>query len=183
MRRAQLLILIFSLQFFAGCQWLSQESQPTPVVRKNDATQIVDRQRLQKGGKIVIAAFSAGPDVEASNLLDQVSLSLVKGVSDILANEANTFEILTAEQAQEADFIIEGHVIKLNRSSKLARLLLRRKKVSVAVKGKMRDVVTGEPVLLFKEKQDAVSPESDYRGPAVQLGEQIGRLIVDGAKK
>lgn len=182
MRRTQLLILIFSINIFSGCHWFSQESPPNPVVRKNDSTQIVDRQRLQKGGKIVITAFTAGPDVEASDLLDQVSLSLVKGVSDVLTQEANAFEVLTAEQAQEADFIIEGHVTKLGRSSKLARWILRRKKVSVAVRGKMRDVVTGEPVLLFKEKQDAVSPQADYRGPAVQLGEKIGHQIIDGAK-
>jgi hypothetical protein len=184
MKNIKLIILLIVAANFLGCSWFlkpAEQSLSSKGNSKHESSKIVDQARLQQGGKIVVTAFTAGANVEAGEKLDQISLSAVKGIADIIGQEGSKFQIVTSESVDEADFLLEGHITAVKQPSKMKRWLLRSKKITVSMEGKMRDLKTGEPVLMFNEKREMKNKELDHRALAVAIGQELGRKIVDGS--
>ena len=179
MKRIVCVLCVSFLFSLTGCSWFKHKpvEQPRIVARVNSG-KILNDKRLKEGGNIVILPFKAGAGVEATDELDKLSLMIVKGIADTLTNQSNNFNILVSENANKADLILEGHITSLRQPSKLNRLILRKKKKDLGVKGKMIDRTTGQTLMIFSHTQESKNPKANDQDLAYQLGTNIGFFIL-----
>ncbi len=182
--------IIFVLCSLAGCAWfegagrggvkIGQEqsagtSRGTPFIRDG---KILDGQRVRAGGKLLIVPFTAGVGVAADVMLDKIALMIVKGIADVLKDEASLFEVLVSENAQEADFVIRGHVTEMSNASRLRRWIPGNKKISLSVEGRMSDAGSRETLLVFTHGIKAPSDQEDYQQLGYRIGKDIGQFLI-----
>ncbi len=144
-----------------------RQLEPNKFVEKG---RIINTEALQKGKNIAIIPFTAGVSVEASNGLDKVALMIIKGISDAFADDHSGkhdhFNILTAENSEAADLIVQGHINSLKSPSKVKKWVLISGQKMLGVDGKIVDARTGESVLIFEDTQET------------SVKEEIGRAHV-----
>ena len=161
-----------------GPSKLKQPLESNNFVEKG---QIIDVPRLQQGTNIAIIPFKAGVGVEANEELDKIALMIVKGVADVFADDQESrFNILTAENSQEADFIIQGHITGVKGPSRVSRWILFKGQKTLDVDGKMVDAQTGETIAVFADKTE--TKEADYKELGYRIGKNIGLFIVSGVE-
>jgi len=203
MEKAVKAVLFVSLFLMVGCAhipFIGKASQPSETVTKpqlkeqqtiesNDFVekgQIVDASRLQQGHNLAIIPFKAGVDVEAGEELDRAALMVVKGISDAFADDHSGkhahFKVLTAEDSQAADLIVQGHITDMIKPSKVGRWVLLKKGKKLGVEGKMIDAQTGEAVVIFSDHAKTSIRKEDHAPLGYRIGQNIGRLILSGIK-
>jgi len=143
---------------------------------------VINAKRLQQGKNIAIIPFKAGVNVEATYKLDRTALMIVKGISDAFDEDKNGkhahFNILTADDSDNADLIVRGHITKMGELSKLRRWVLLKRKKMLSVDGKIFDVQTGEAVLTFDDYTDTSAKSEDYTDLGYRIGNNIGQYIL-----
>jgi len=165
--------------FIAGCAWISPKREiPEETSKYVQIGRIIDAERLNQGGTLVIVPFKAGVGVEANSTLDKIVLKIVKGISDQLKDNKPYFEILLADDVNDAEFVIEGRVTGVKDSSVFKRLLFRKKELELSAKGKMIDRTTGDIVLVFDYKRNSEHKDEDHYHLAYMVGKDIARLIL-----
>jgi len=186
-------ISLLCLCCLLGCSWVKPkwftrsrppktEEQRLEAVQFVESGKILDADRLRQGGKLVIVPFKAGAGVEANNDLDKISLMIVKGAAQAFKNQSPHFEILLSDNAQDADFVIEGHVTGIKKRSKMKKWMPGRHWRSVSVEGKMIDQTTGDTILIFKDKKETRKETEDHLQLGLGIGEDVGRFILSGVE-
>lgn len=203
MRRVVKAVFCMSLFLIVGCShipFVGKSAKSSTTVKKNDSSErkplesvkyvekgsIVDSLRLQKKQNIVIVPFTAGVGVEASDELDGVALMIIKGISDTFATDRtgkhNHFNILTAENAQNADLVVQGRVTQMTTSSKVSRWVLFKGEKKLGVEGKMLDPKTDEPTLIFVDHAKTRTRDENFKRLGYRIGTNIGRFILSSVK-
>lgn len=177
----QKIILVF-LCFCLGCA--SAKIKEPPPEAPLTSFKILNEASLQKAGKLIIAPFRAGVNVEANEELNKIALMVVKGITEgIKEQNENNFEILSYAQAQDADLIIEGHITKLTKPSRINRMGLGDKKISLGLEGNMVNLETGEKVLIFSDLEERDQKGNTHQDIAYAMGRSIGQVIATGMNK
>ncbi len=160
-----------------------------PILESNkfvEQGKIIDAQALKTGKNIAVVPFTASVGVEANEALDKVALMIVKGISDTFADEQgqmqDRFTVLTAENLESADFIVQGHISSVQSPSKVDRWVLLKGQKSLGADGKMINAKTGETVLIFADAQKTVTKAEDYNQLGYRIGKNIGLFILSGDK-
>ena len=184
MNRFIILFFLIVFCFFSGCAWFSpQKTIPEEKSPFIETGKIIDTQALKEGGKLLIVPFSAGPGVEANAQLDKIALMLIRGILDVLETSEENFEIVFSENSQKADLIIDGHITQIGQSPKIKQWVLRSKKRTIGIKGKMIDRKTGHTILIFSDKRANKKKSEDHQQLALTIGQDIGRFILSGIRK
>ena len=175
--------LCFLLVFLcAGCSWLPGKTkvvQSEPVDRFNTG-KIVNATLLKEGGRLLIVPFSAGANVSADEELDSTALRIVQGIVHRLRDNKPYFDILLADNAEDADLFIEGHITKLYEPSFFAYWFLGKKKNIVDVSGRLTTRDTGEVIVIFKKRIKSSKKDDKFTNIGFKIGKNIGDFILSG---
>ena len=178
MRKIILLFLCLCL----GCA--SAKAKERPQEGSLTSFKIFNENSLHKGGRLLIIPFRAGVNIEANDELNRIALMIVKGMVEAIKKEnENRFEIISVEQAQDAQFVIEGHVTRLSQPSRISKMGLGDKKITLGIEGDMVDLETGEKILIFKNLQERDQKGNSHQDMAYAMGRSIGQAIATGINK
>ncbi|MFH1359436.1 MAG: hypothetical protein ABIJ41_00170 [Candidatus Omnitrophota bacterium] len=161
---------------------LSVANVSKPSVTNADQ-RIFNQEKLVEGGRLLIIPFQAGPNVLVSQELDRLSLFIVKGLADFLINQNSSLVLIDAAEAMSADFVIKGLVTRFKKPKPWKHWIPGQKKKYLDIEARMLDQNDGELILQFKEENLSTSKESDFETMAYELGQDIGRFIVEGQGK
>lgn len=139
---------------------------------------ILNAERLQQGGKMAVVPFRAGVGIEATDELNAVALMIVKGVADSFKKEGSRFEVMMGAKADQADFLIQGHITHRRGVSGLKRWIPGSRTIELGIEAKMIDIATQQPVLIFAQRKKAAEKAGGYRELGYTLGEDLGRFIL-----
>ena len=173
--------------FILGCGWF----HPKPSVSENtesllsavplvESGKILNRERLQKGGSLLVIPFKAGPGVEADGELDRMALTIVKGISDKLKEKNTSLKLLDYEHAQEADFVLQGHITLVEKPSQFNKWVKRDKTIEVSAEGEIIDLETDKKIVIFSDSRKSSQKDATYKDLGYQIGERIGRFLLSG---
>jgi hypothetical protein len=177
MKNFLIFLCVFLGTFAAGCSWLGpQKAVSSPVTQSVHTVKVIDEQRLREGGQLLISAFQAGPGIEAGSNFDKISFSVSRGLADVLGGESARFVLLSAEESQEAELVMEGRIVATGRRSLINKMLFRKEKARLSVEGKMVDRPSGRVVLVFREERRAENKKLTSR----DLGYLVGRSVAAG---
>ena len=147
-----------------------------------DEGRIVDADRLNQGGNLLIVPFLAGPGVESNERLDELSLRMVQGIVSELEGNRPYFNILTNESKEQADFVLRGFFIDVGSMSKLKSWLPGINEKEIAIKGQMTPRGSDKPVLLFEDSISTTDKAQQYIDMSYALGQDLGRFIRSGTE-
>ena len=184
MKRKLISICILSIFLLTGCLTLGGKKKIAPVTaaRPGSGERILQKERLQKGGNLLVVPFTAGVQVAATDELDRTSLMIVKGISETLAAASTSFKILNDADAIKADTLLEGHVLQQKPAAHLNPKKLKRLKKFLKVDGKMTDAKTGEVMILFSKVRETTQNSQTFEELGFLLGKDIGQFILSGAQ-
>ena len=186
MRYSKIISIVLLLAFICGCSWVKHQqpstlpSDPIPFVKTG---KILNSKRLKQGGKLLIIPFKAGEDVEATDEIDKLALTIVKGIAEKLQVPGSPFKVIFAENANEADLSIEGHIIGVGRSSTFEKLILMDKGKSLSVSGKLVDQKTGETILVFTDVKQDQDKSKTFIDLAYGIGRDVGDYVLAMSQK
>ena len=182
MKNLKLLVICLLVLALPGCAWLNKlnplqksAKDPTQSVQIN---RVVDQGRLLRGGKLLVVAFNPGENVEATERVDRVSFMVAKGITDVVEGGADQFEMLSANEAKNADLIIEGHITKIKKSSFFKKLFLLGGAKRLSVKGRMVDRKTGKDVMLFSDSFVSKHKDASFEDVGYIVGQHLGEYII-----
>ena len=183
MRNSRIYCLLISILTLSGCIG-TQVEKPTISVNHGfaDTNRVIDPQRIKQGGKLLIIPFKAGEEVEANDELNKVALMMVKGIAEELKVQDSPFTILTAEDADTADLIIKGHVVKMNQTIGLKKWIPGQNGIDLKVNGEMIDKKSNKRLLVFSQQKTGKQPQEDFKSLGKNIGYDIGRYIMTGVK-
>ena len=172
---------------FSGCFWHAPprlgggqaqvKSSEKPL---NVAITLVDAAALKSGGKIAFTPLKAGARASADEQSDRVSLMIIKGMADRIAQSRTSLIIAAPED--EPNLVFQGYIEELLQNSRFKRLVLRRDKGRLAISGEIWLSLTGAKALTFA----GYAHLGDYKDvfqAADALGEALGDEIVRHAAK
>ena len=163
---------------FSGCFWQAQvKSSEKPF---NVVVTLVDAAALKSGGKIAFTPLKAGPQTSADERSDRVSLMIIKGIAQRLAQSRTS--LIVAAPENEPDLVFQGYIEELLQNSRFKRLVLHRDKGRLSISGEIWLSSTGAKVLTFA----GYAHLGDYKDvfqAADALGEALGDEIARHAAK
>lgn len=126
----------------------------------------------------MVAPFSAGEDVAAGDDLDRVSLRIVKGIADVLGEQARPFQLLVDKDAQNAHVVIKGRVTAMTKVKKVKGLPGKPRFFSLAVEGSLLDVETDEVIAKFFKDTRSSNRDDSFEAMGYRIGVEIGRFLL-----
>jgi len=181
MRRSGGLIFIVFVTFLSSCSLVGHKERPSPSLDTRNH-RVIKRETLQKGGKIVVIPFKPGVKVIADKQMDRTALMIIKGITARLHSGSTAFEVVLADRAKEADFIIEGKIISMRSSSKFKQWLFGKKGVALSVEGKMVTRLSNDVVLVFSDIREENNKESSFKKLGYLVGIDIAQMILSEHK-
>jgi len=121
--------------------------------------------------------LSAGTNVEATDELDQVAMMIVRGMTDVFGQYDSNLKVILNEDDHKADFILDGHIIRLDKPSRTKRWMPGRDKIHINIQGSIVDVHTNRTVAVFVNQQAIESNDSLYER-AQGMGKDIVTFIL-----
>lgn len=109
----------------------------------------------KEGASLIVMPFTAGVGVEANKELERLSLMIVKGAIDTLNKEGTRFKILFAQEADQADFIIQGHITHRINPEARRGWMFRPQEAVLSVESKMTERKSGNLVLIYSRERKA----------------------------
>jgi hypothetical protein len=196
MKKFFLCILILSV-FCGGCSWFSSKKasrrvNPDDLVVKldekkkidvNDALEngtVMDHDQLKHGGNVIVIPFSPGSNIEANDEFDKVTLRIIRGIADEFESEKSPFTFISSDGDGQADFLIEGRVIELQKPTMMKTMTLQHNRYRLAVQGKLINRDTEKPVLVFTDTAESKSKKETLEILGTKIGHHIGRYITSG---
>jgi hypothetical protein len=181
-RNVFFIVLLFS---FAGCSWLSakdksfiKDFERREIKKPLQFSRAVEAPLLETGKSILIVPFLAGENVVASEELKAASLMFIRGVYDEFQDKKARFELMSKENMEKSDFLVEGHVVNWFEPKWFSRIFLRNKDKLLGVEGKMTDLNTGRVILSFEDEIACKGKNISYRDLAHILGVRFGKFIL-----
>ena len=178
-RIAKILMLIILCSVFAGCALFLKNEKNTKRNELEEIRKVTDMARLQKGGSLLIIPFRAGPGVVATEELDRISLMFVKGVIEILEKNSSPFKILNASNADTADLVMKGHVVRFAELGKKRSWIPIARSLDLSFEGKIIERETGRVVFYFARRRTSPPKFGDYKSMAYDMGKEIGQFLLD----
>ena len=139
---------------------------------------ILDGAALRKGARVLIVPFKAGAGVPANENSDRIALMIVKGIADAFTESGSTLQVLGAENAHEADFVMTGHITEIAMPSKFDRWLFKTPRNAVGVEGRLTGAASKEIVLVFTDRIQEHSRKKNHDQLGYDVGKDIGRFIL-----
>ncbi len=130
---------------------------------------VFQKDKLARGGNLLVVPFTAGVGVEASDDLDHVALQVVKGIADALQDKGTSFKILVGENAETADFVIRGRIIQMDKKSKTA---------SFGLEGSVLGVSDDEILAKFSQNQKSKNKADTFELMGYRTGIEIGQFLL-----
>ena len=184
MKCARLLVTLFlitGLTGLCGCSFFRRkvtvESPPNPFVQSG---KIVNTKKLSKGGKLLIIPFSPGEDVAATSDMEKVAVMIVKGISETIMESDCPLEILVAHNADTAQMIISGRVVKMSSTKGMKKWMLNKRQRSLGVEGKLIDKKTNQVIMYFSHERETSDSEESFEDIGLMIGKDIGKFILSG---
>ncbi len=182
-------VLIFIIASMSSCGWwifgkteepAAVREAPPPIIRHQPqiSGRIVDRQRLQQGGKLVIVPFTAGSDVPAGEETDRLALRLIEGMAEGL-QEQDLFQLVFDREAERADLLIKGRIAEHRAPGLISRWLLRKKGKYLTISGQMLDPEDRELIMTFHYRRK--SKDKNFEALAAEMGRDLARFLTAGA--
>ena len=166
-------LVVFSM---TNCCWAKKAipQGETGAVQGN----FIDAEPLRQGGKILIIPFSAGEGVAQTEMLENLALRLVRGLSEALSGQEH-LKVLSGEpKIAEADFVIKGRVVRLIEKKGFPSLIGERKIIrELVVNGEVVSRRTGEVLADFSDSQRTTQRAEDFNILAEKEGQRIGAFI------
>lgn len=157
---------------FSGC---FGQAQVKPSEKSlNVVVTLVDVVALKSGGKIAFTSLKAGPRTSADERSDRVSLMIIKGVTERIAQSRTS--LIVADGKNEPDLVFQGYIEELSQNGRLKRLVLRRDKGRLSISGEIWLSSTGAKVLTFAGYAHLGDFEDVFQA-AGALGEALGEKI------
>ena len=183
MKHLLILILIISA---SGCSLIKGKSktpEPTAVVTAPQkqflqTSQILNADRLKKGGRILVIPFAPGSNASANEESERAALMIVQGIAGYLNGNFTPFSVLDAANADSADFILQGRILAMNETGRLKKMTLRKNRKSIMVEGKMVDAKSGEIVLHFTDSEEGRDKKQTFSELGAVIGQDIGNFLV-----
>jgi hypothetical protein len=162
-----------------GCLWFG--SSPAPRLDRVSATnmvslEVLDTDRWNAGGSLIFIPFTPGAGAEAGPRVDRIALMIVKGFSDYTAGHRGVFQLLTGENALQAQFILDGRIDEFEPAGSLRVIGIGRKKVALRVSGEVLDRETGEVIARFKGTR-LYTDIRDTDLAAGDIGQELGEKV------
>lgn len=139
----------------------------------------------KEGAGLIVVPFTAGVGVEANKDLDRLSLMIVKGVIDTLNKDGVHFKILSSQEADKADFIIQGHIIHRVNPQAHRGWMFRPRDAVLSVESKMTERKSGNLILIYSRERKVKFLENgteDETALARHLGQDIAEYILEQVK-
>ena len=137
---------------------------------------------LKQGSSVVLVPFTAGTDVEETAELQRTSFMIVKSMTEALQSDSSRLKVLSSESADQADWVVSGHIIERNVPAQGAkRWMLHSKEVSLAYEAKVIERKTGDLILNFSQKKTA-EPKQDELSLARSMGEDFVAFLINQIK-
>jgi hypothetical protein len=151
---------------------VSDSLDATPVITGS----VVNAPALQKGGTVMLGAFSPGPGAAANDDTDELSSMMMKGIKDALPQE-NTHFIISTDAQKEPDYLLEGSIDEYGHDVHVPHLKLHKNQNFLSVTGDLWFQNTGEKVLLF-QTSIVIDPKTQNSNTAAyQIGVAIAHFI------
>lgn len=170
------LILILCL---LGCAKVSVK--PTPQQDTLDTKGLTFKaQRVDAGsleGGLVIQPFKSGEGVEASAAVEQASLMMVKGFTEVMEKGNSAIDVITDNNTSKARFFIKGYIVKCEKSTGLVDYATKKPNV-FAVEGKMVNLDNNRIVIDFSSSIQSLE-KSDLSDFAYQIGQKLAAYLVE----
>lgn len=179
----KIFILCFSLLIFCwGCATGNTKHSSKKENLKepeSDYSAVVLRPSFlkEKGASLIVVPFTAGVGVEANKDLDRLSLMIVKGMIDTLNKDGVHFKIFPAEEADQADFIIQGHITHRINPRALRGWMFRPQEAVLSMEAKMTERKSGDLILIYSRQRQARSKDVIVREGEMTLAEHLGQDI------
>jgi hypothetical protein len=175
------LVVVFG---FCGCFSSTPKRSSSVFLPEFNATgKVIKPNEFKKGGSLVILPFKAGENAAAGQQLDRVSLMIVKGMIDYLAQEKTPFTVLTTEEQGKPDLIIDGYINNFTEPGRMKRWVMQNKNAVLAVDGYMEIPATKERILIFQHQRSIVDRKKDGLSLAYAMGQDLGRFIVESLQQ
>ncbi len=183
LNRKKIISLLFLCLLVGGCAWFKKEKSDAPVTQRHDeSNKIIDAARLKQGGTIFIVPFKAGPNVAATPQLDRIALMIVKGMAEQINQSQSPFRVLSAENKDYADFIIQGHITKLTEPQGLKKWPLGKKEKILAAMGYMIEQKTRKKILIFSQQKRSLSKGQGYEDLGLGIGSDLAESILEAQR-
>ena len=168
--------LIFCLTV-SGCFWSSTRPKPGFEHAKTMSVEVLHSDVLARGGAILVEPFRAGPDAEATPVLDRFALLIVKGAVDALDNEGGRLSYRASDSPGKADFVIEGHIDQFKVPGTVDKMMLK-KEATIRIKGELRDLKSGEIIALVYDQRNLINDPKGREMAAYAIGVDMVRELV-----
>jgi len=183
MNKKFILILVCVLFVSSGCFSSTPKKSSSASHSVNATGKIIKEKEFKEGGKLAILPFKAGVNAVASIQLDRVSMMVVKGMVDYLAQGNTPFTVLTTQDQGDPDFVIDGYINAFIQPGKVKRWVTHNKKTILSVEGYMENPVTKERILIVQHKRSIIDRNKDGLDLAYQTGQDLGRFLVDSLQE
>ncbi len=169
-----------------GCSFIRPQ-EPVSVVQPQPSVivkgTVIHSSLLSAGGNLLVVPFSAGVGVADTGELDRISLMIVKGIVSVLKDRGSPFKVLVADNADTADMMIKGHVVRMETPWGVEKWMPGKKKKIFGVKGKLIEREKGRTVLLFSHHRHTAQDDLSFEEMGLSVGEDVGRFILKEAKR
>ena len=171
-------VIFFTVFPSISCSWFPQKPAPNDKFIPIYSGRVLNAKEDLRSAKVLIVPFKAGEGVESTGELDKVSLMIVKGIAEALDAGGLSIENLSEKNQGEAQYVIQGHIMRYQSPSKIKRIMPFQRAVVLSVKGKMMKVGSRRPVLVFEEEQQAKDRKNDGKYLGYVAGQNIGKFIL-----
>jgi len=175
-----LIPLLILAVLFTGCSFFAKRPIKATTHRVSIPTldgKVVQPEILRKGGKILVVPFSPGPQTEASDELDKLSLMIVKGIADVF-QPGGPFVILDDTNADTADLLIKGKIMEVRKATHHPKWLPHSNLLLISVEGKVIDRAGSSVVAVFSHSRKVSRKKENMEDLAVDVGRDIGKFIL-----
>jgi hypothetical protein len=148
---------------------------PSKAKSSLEDSRILDKEKFNKGGRLLVVPFTPGVNVAANEELDRVSLMIVRGIADSLNDNAH-FIVLNSGNADTADLILEGRIVAMTKPGQIKKLVSKKKKY-IAIEGKLIDAKSGDIVCYFTDREESQSRKQPFADLGSSIGQDIGKFL------
>lgn len=176
MRR--ILLIFFLLCFNISCNTLGPHSKSNKENNLGRSTQIIDPQRLQQGGNLIIFPFSVGVQVSSTDQTDKVSLMIVKGFAESISTNTEKIKIVWAKEEDKANFLLKGRITKFDEIRGFRPWFFRKNRRVIEVEGKIFDRDSNQTVAVFADRKEAADSEASFEELGSLIGKDMAEVIL-----
>lgn len=120
--------------------------------------------------------FKPGVWAAADDDTDQLSMMMMKGISDTFPG-MNTHFTLSSDDQKDSDCYLDGHIDDYGSAPHVPHLKLRKGQVYLSVEGEIWLRETGEKMLVFQTSTVIDLKTQDFKTVAYQIGVAMAHFI------